>query len=106
MLATPHVRKAAHRGLSFAFAARAAAFCVAFAPALAAADESAWAHTLAEIRRAQQRFAEAEALYRRALGIRERAFGREHPETVASRVALFALYRGQGRRAEAEALFR
>ncbi|MGH6830748.1 MAG: tetratricopeptide repeat protein [Methylocella sp.] len=63
-------------------------------------------HTLAEIRRAQARFAEAEALYRRALEIRERAFGREHPESVATRVALYALYRGQGRRADAEALFR
>jgi len=50
--------------------------------------------------------AEAEPLYRRALEIKEKVLGPEHPSTATSLNNLAALCRAQGRYAEAEPLFR
>jgi tetratricopeptide (TPR) repeat protein len=49
-------------------------------------------------------FAEAEPLYQRALAIREKEFGPEHPAVTTSLNNLAELYRSQGRHAEAEPL--
>ena len=50
------------------------------------------------------RYAEAESLYMRALAIREKAVGPEHPDVAQSLNNLAALYHAQGRYAEAEPL--
>ncbi len=55
--------------------------------------------------RAQVRYAEAEPLLQRALAIRERALGPEHPHVAASLNNLAVLYDTQGRYAEAEPLY-
>ena len=55
--------------------------------------------------RAQGRLAEAEPLWQRALAIRERALGPDHPDTAQSLNNLAVLYRDQGRLAEAEPLW-
>ena len=52
------------------------------------------------------RYAEAEPLAQRALAIRERVLGREHPDTLTSVNNLAQLYRRQGRYTEAEQLQR
>jgi tetratricopeptide (TPR) repeat protein len=52
------------------------------------------------------RFADAEALYRRALAIREKALGPDHPDVATSLNNLAELYRHQGRYAEAEPLYK
>jgi tetratricopeptide (TPR) repeat protein len=49
-------------------------------------------------------FAEAEPLYRRALDIREKALGRDHPDVAVSLNNLAELYQSQGRYAEVEPL--
>jgi tetratricopeptide (TPR) repeat protein len=49
-------------------------------------------------------YAEAEPLYRRALSIREKVLGPEHPDTATILDNLAELYRQQGRYAEAENL--
>jgi tetratricopeptide (TPR) repeat protein len=52
----------------------------------------------------QGRYGEAEPLYQRALAIREKALGPDHPSTVLS-VRNYALFlRERGRAAEAEKL--
>ena len=50
--------------------------------------------------------AQAEPLYRRALEIRERALGPDHPDVVASLNNLAGLYALEQRYAEAEPLYR
>jgi tetratricopeptide (TPR) repeat protein len=50
------------------------------------------------------RYAEAEPLYKRALAVREKALGPEHPDTAQSLNNLALLYYSQGRYAEAEPL--
>jgi CHAT domain-containing protein/tetratricopeptide (TPR) repeat protein len=54
----------------------------------------------------QERFAEAEPLYRRSLAIREKVLGPEHPDVGQSLNNLATLYRARGRFAEAEPLYR
>ncbi|RJP18113.1 MAG: TIR domain-containing protein [Candidatus Omnitrophota bacterium] len=52
------------------------------------------------------RYKEAEMLYRRALAIREKVLGGEHPDTATSLNNLAGLYNSQGRYEEAEPLCR
>ena len=59
-------------------------------------------NNLAELYRAQGRYAEAEPLYARSLAIWEKALGPEHLDVATSLNNLAALYRVQGRYAEAE----
>jgi Flp pilus assembly protein TadD len=49
---------------------------------------------------------EAERLYRRALDIKERLLGPEHPEVGTTLNNLAVVYRRRGRLEEAEALYR
>ena len=51
------------------------------------------------------KYTEAESLYKRALAIREKALGPEHPSVARSLNNLAGLYRAQGRYAEAEPLY-
>lgn len=51
---------------------------------------------LALVRRAEGAAAEAESLYRRALALEEKTFGREHPELATTLMDLGALYRSKG----------
>ena len=51
-------------------------------------------------------YAQAEVFYRRALELRERALGPEHPDTARSANNLGVMLSMQGRHAEAEVLFR
>jgi tetratricopeptide (TPR) repeat protein len=62
------------------------------------------AMALANIYQSQRRYGEAEALYNRALMIRERAFGSTDPEVAGTLDQLAALYRAQGRTRDAEEL--
>jgi len=55
---------------------------------------------------AQGRYAQAESLYKRALAIRENAFGSKHPITALSRSCLASLYALQARHKEADRLFK
>src|SRR5437764_4307 len=57
---------------------------------------------LAELYRAQGRYAEAEPMYQRALAISEKALGPDHPDVGTLLNNLAELYRGQSRYAEAE----
>ena len=59
---------------------------------------------LASLNRAQGQYAEAEPLVRRALAIREKAFGLDHPEVATSLENLAALCRATNRGEEAETL--
>ncbi len=59
---------------------------------------------LAELYRAQGRYAEAEPLYKRALAIFEKALGPEHPDVAINLDNLAGLYHAQGKYAEAEPL--
>ncbi len=54
----------------------------------------------------QGRYSEAEPLYRRALAIREKVLGAEHPDTAASLNDLAAVLEARGRYGEAEPLHR
>src|SRR5262249_40802065 len=63
-------------------------------------------HNLAILYADQGRYAEAEPLYKRALAIREKVLGDEHPEFAKGLNNLAVLYGRQGRYAEAEPLFR
>ena len=63
-------------------------------------------HSLAELYKAQGRYAEAEPLYQRALGIREKVLGPEHPAVATILNNLAELYRTQGRYAQAEPLYK
>jgi tetratricopeptide (TPR) repeat protein len=61
---------------------------------------------LAAVYSTQEKYAEAEPLYRRALEILERGEGAEQPDTATSLNNLAVLYDTQGRYSEAEALYR
>jgi CHAT domain-containing protein/Tfp pilus assembly protein PilF len=61
-------------------------------------------HLMAMSNEALARFQEAEALYRRAIAIREKAFSREHILVAQSLEGLAGVYRKMGRYAEAEPL--
>ncbi len=63
-------------------------------------------NNLAELYRAQGKYAEAEPLYKRALAIRENALGPHHQDVATSLNNLALLYRAQGRHAEAEPLYK
>ena len=52
------------------------------------------------------RYTEAEPLFRRALAIREKSLGPDHPDVANSLNGLAALLNDTDRRAEAEPLFR
>jgi tetratricopeptide (TPR) repeat protein len=58
-------------------------------------------NSLAGLYQDQRRYADAEALYKRALAIREKAVGPQHPEFAASLNDLADLYKDQGRYADA-----
>ena len=62
-------------------------------------------NNLAELYRAQGKYAEAEPLHKHSLAIREKALGPEHPEVATSLHNLALLYRAQGKYAEAEPLY-
>ena len=51
---------------------------------------------------AQGKYAEAEPLFKRALAIREKALGKDHPDVATSLNNLALLYDSQGKYAEAE----
>jgi tetratricopeptide (TPR) repeat protein len=55
---------------------------------------------------AQGRYQEAEPLYRRALALREKVLGPDHPDVATSLNNLAGLYDTQGRYKEAEPLYR
>src|SRR5262249_41239691 len=63
-------------------------------------------NNLAELYRAQGRYADAEPLYKRSLAIREKALGADHPYVAVSLNSLAELYRIQGRYADAEPLYK
>ncbi len=62
-------------------------------------------NNLAAVYRAQGKYAQAEPLYLRALGIYETALGPEHPDVATSINNMAALYHSQGKYAEAEPLY-
>ncbi len=51
-------------------------------------------------------YSEAEPMYRRALEIREKSLGKDHPDVATSLNNLAELYRAQGKYAEAEPMYR
>ncbi|MCH8269351.1 MAG: tetratricopeptide repeat protein, partial [Acidobacteria bacterium] len=59
----------------------------------------------AEVYRDQGQYTEAELLYQRALEIREKALGPEHPDVAVSLNNLAEMYHTQGKYGEAESLF-
>ena len=61
-------------------------------------------NNLAELYRAQGKYAEAEPLYQRALAILEKALGPEHPNVATSLDNYAALLREMDRNAEADKL--
>ena len=62
-------------------------------------------NNLADLYRAQGKYAEAEPLYLRALAIREKQLGAEHPHVANSLNSLAILYQSQGKYTEAEPLY-
>ena len=62
-------------------------------------------NNLAALYRATGAYAQAEPLYQRALAIREKALGPEHPHTATSLNNLAVLYRATGAYAQAEPLY-
>src|SRR5215831_2077948 len=62
-------------------------------------------NSLAVLYHVQGKYAEAEPLYKRALGIREKTLGPDHPDVASSLNSLAALYRAQGKYTEAEPLY-
>src|SRR3989441_948410 len=60
--------------------------------------------SLAELYRARCKYAKAEALYKRALKIREKTLGPDHPEVATSLNNLAVLYHDERKNAEAEPL--
>ncbi|MFM8922531.1 MAG: tetratricopeptide repeat protein [Microcystis panniformis] len=62
-------------------------------------------NNLADLYRAQGKYAEAEPLYLRALAIREKQLGAEHPHVANSLNNLADLYQSQGKYTEAESLY-
>ena len=63
-------------------------------------------NNLAVVFQSQGRTAEAEALYKRTLAIREKALGPDHPDVALSLHNLALVYGAQGRTAEAEPLYK
>ena len=63
-------------------------------------------HKLALLYKAQDRYADAELLYKRALEIDEKTLGAEDPDVTASLNNLAGVYRDQARYAEAEPLYK
>jgi CHAT domain-containing protein/Tfp pilus assembly protein PilF len=63
-------------------------------------------NNLAEIYRVQGRYADAEPLYKRALAIREKTFGPDHPDVGQSLNNLTLLFQTQGRYSDAEPLYK
>ncbi len=61
-------------------------------------------NNLAELYRAQGKYAEAEPLHKRALAIGEKALGPEHPRVATSLESYAALLRKMNRQPEAEEL--
>jgi tetratricopeptide (TPR) repeat protein len=62
-------------------------------------------HNLGGLEHARQDFGAGEPFARRAVEIRARILGADHPDVAADRAALAALLDGQGKDAEAEALY-
>ena len=67
-------------------------------------DTATALETLAGPYNIERRLAEAEALYKRALAIRDKTLGAAHPDTVRLLGQLGVVYRQLGRAAEAEVL--
>ncbi len=63
-------------------------------------------NNLAELYKAQGRYAEAEPLYKRSLVILKKVLGPEHPRVALGLNNLAGLYESQGRYAEAEPLYK
>ncbi|KAA6408178.1 MAG: Kinesin light chain [Lasallia pustulata] len=63
-------------------------------------------HNLGNLYADQGKMAEAEAMYRRALEGKEKAWGPEHTSTMDTVNNLGVLYKDQGKMAEAEAMYR
>ena len=63
-------------------------------------------NNLAERYKEEGRYADAEPLYKRALAIREKALGPDHPDVAQSLNNLADLYSAQGRYADAEPLYK
>ena len=63
-------------------------------------------NNLAERYKEEGRYADAEPLYKRALAIREKALGPDHPAVAQSLNNLADLYTAQGRYADAEPLYK
>jgi len=61
---------------------------------------------LAQLYQDEARFAEAERLYKRSLGVTQSARGPTHPDVAASLNNLATLYRDQGQYARAETLYK
>ena len=59
-------------------------------------------HNLAIVYKEQGKYAEAEALYKRALEIKEKALGADHPAVAMTLNNLAVLYQGQAKYADAE----
>jgi tetratricopeptide (TPR) repeat protein len=62
-------------------------------------------NNLAAIRQAKGEAGEAEELYRRALAIKEKVLGTDHPDTALTVHNIATLLAALGRSAEAEALY-
>ncbi|WP_292761209.1 tetratricopeptide repeat protein, partial [Nostoc sp. NOS(2021)] len=54
----------------------------------------------------QGRYSEAEPLYKKALELRQRLLGEEHPDVASSYNNLAGLYHSQGRYSDAEPLYK
>ena len=54
----------------------------------------------------QGKYADAEALYKRALAIREKALGQDHPDVARTLNNLAVVYKDQGKYADAEGLYK
>jgi tetratricopeptide (TPR) repeat protein len=80
--------------------------CCIVAPTFAQRDEAATLNARGNELYQAGKYAEAEPLYKRALEIREKALGPDHPDVAQSLNGLAELYRAQGRYAEAEPLFK
>ncbi len=63
-------------------------------------------NNLAEIYRLQGKYVEAKPLYKRVLKIREKAFGKYHPDVAQSMSNLACLYYAQGKYDKAESHFK
>jgi tetratricopeptide (TPR) repeat protein len=68
-------------------------------------DVAASLNNLAQLYKAQGRYADAEPLFKRSLAISEKTLGPDHPNVAASLNNLAQLYKAQGRYAEAEPLY-